>query len=107
MSKVFSEQILNPVIVSLDVDDPKDAMSLYLSLRDYVGGFKIGPRLTFRCDREFIKDLSQSGILFFDHKFFDIPTTTVAAVRVAFEMGAHWITVHSLNGPECLKALAA
>ena len=96
----------NKIIVALDVDTPIEAEKLFKSLSPFVGGFKVGPRLTFRCDKLFLKDISQSGILFFDHKFFDIPSTTAAAVEVASEMGAHWVTVHALNGPECLKQLS-
>jgi orotidine-5'-phosphate decarboxylase len=96
----------NKIIVALDVDSPIAAQKLYKILAPHVGGFKFGPRLTFRCDRSFLRDVSESGILFFDHKFFDIPSTTVAAVNSAAELGAHWVTVHALNGPECLKKVA-
>jgi orotidine-5'-phosphate decarboxylase len=97
----------NPVIVALDVDSEKEASQLVAKVSPYVGGFKVGPRLTLRADKSFLKDLSQSGILFFDHKFFDIPSTTVASVKIAAELGAHWVTVHALNGPECLRDLSS
>ena len=96
----------NPVIVALDLDDPKKALDLAQKVAPHVGGFKVGPRLTFRSDRQLLKQLSQLGTVFFDHKFFDIPSTTVASVKAAAEMGADWVTVHALNGPECLKELA-
>jgi orotidine-5'-phosphate decarboxylase len=96
----------NKIIVALDVDSEKKAVELVKKLSPYVGGFKFGPRLTFRCDKSFLKDVSQSGILFFDHKFFDIPSTTAAAVEVAAELGAHWVTVHALNGSECLNKIS-
>jgi orotidine-5'-phosphate decarboxylase len=95
----------NPIIVALDVDDLKKAEKLVEELLPVVGGFKIGPRLTFNAPKEFLRKISKSSVLFFDHKFFDIPSTTVASVRMAAEMGAHWVTVHALNGPVCLKQL--
>lgn len=95
----------NPVILALDVDDLKVAEKLVDELLPFIGGFKVGPRLTFRAPASFLKKISDSSLLFFDHKFFDIPSTTVAAVKVAAEMGAHWVTVHALNGPECLREL--
>ncbi len=95
----------NPIVVALDVDDINKAQKLVKELLPFVGGFKVGPRLTFRAPQTFLKEISKESLLFFDHKFFDIPSTTVAAVRVAAEMGAHWITVHALNGPECLREL--
>lgn len=95
----------NPIVVALDVDDVSKAQKLVKELHPFVGGFKVGPRLTFRAPQSFLKEISEKSILFFDHKFFDIPTTTVSAVKVAAEMGAHWVTVHALNGPECLREL--
>lgn len=95
----------NPIVVALDVDDVAQAQKLVKDLHPYVGGFKVGPRLTFRAPPSFLREISSQSLLFFDHKFFDIPSTTVAAVKVAAEMGAHWVTVHALNGPECLKEL--
>lgn len=95
----------NPIVVALDVDDLSKAQNLVKELHPFVGGFKVGPRLTFRAPQSFLKEISEKSTLFFDHKFFDIPSTTVAAVKVAAEMGAHWVTVHALNGPECLREL--
>ncbi len=96
----------NPIIVALDVDNVTIARKLIEKLHGKVGGFKVGPRLTFRTDRNFIKELKSAGIVFFDHKFFDIPSTTLASVKVAAEMGADWVTVHALNGEPCLRELA-
>jgi len=96
----------NPIIVALDLDSPKKAMDLAVQLESVVGGFKVGPRLTHRAPPDFIQDLSRLGLVFFDHKFFDIPSTTTAAVQAAAEAGATWATVHALNGPKTLKELA-
>jgi orotidine-5'-phosphate decarboxylase len=95
----------NPIVVALDVDDFSKAQKLVKELHPFVGGFKVGPRLTFRAPQSFLKEISEKSTLFFDHKFFDIPSTTVSAVKVAAEMGAHWVTVHALNGSECLREL--
>ncbi len=99
-------KLKNPIVVPLDVDDPQKAMQLVSLLKGKVGGFKIGPRLTFKSKPLFFELLKESGVFFFDHKFFDIPSTTVAAVRSAFDLGATWVTVHALNGADCLKELA-
>src|SRR4051812_41528839 len=96
----------NPIIVALDVDQPAEAIRLFTRLQGSVGGFKVGPRLTLRCDPRFLKDIAASGILFWDHKYFDIPSTTVASVEAAAQAGAHWVTVHALAGPECLGQLS-
>lgn len=99
-------KLKNPIVVALDLDDAKKAQKLSESLSPYVGGFKLGPRLTFRADKSWLKDLKAAATLFVDHKFFDIPSTTEASVKVAYDLGADWVTVHALNGPECLKKLS-
>lgn len=98
--------MLNPIVVPLDVDDPVMALDIVGKLKGKVGGFKTGPRLTLRADKSFMHKLKDAGIVFFDHKFFDIPSTTLASVKVAFELGADWVTVHALNGKKCLQDLA-
>lgn len=96
----------NPIVVALDVENPKEAEKIAGSLQGVVGGFKVGPRLTLKADKSFLKDLSQSGVLFLDHKFYDIPSVTAANVQGAFDLGAHWVTVHALAGSKCLQDLS-
>ncbi len=91
--------MINPIIVAIDVDDPNVAKSIVKNLSGHVGGFKIGPRLTLKLDFQLLRTMAEKGILFFDHKFMDIPSTTVASVRAAAQLGALWVTVHALNGP--------
>src|SRR5262245_14094396 len=106
MARPRWESVKNPVVVALDLNDAREAAKLASRLAPHVGGFKIGPRLTLRVNRGFLRDLSQQGILFFDHKFFDIPSTTLASVETAASLGAHWVTVHALSGKPCLRELA-
>ena len=95
----------NPIIVALDIDSPQQAVNLAVSLEPHVGGFKVGPRLTHRASPDFVQNLARLGLVFFDHKFMDIPSTTVAAVKAAAEAGATWVSVHALNGPVTLGEL--
>lgn len=96
----------NPLFVALDVDDLGLARRLAALTSPYVGGFKIGPRLSLKGGPEFIKELSTQGSVFLDHKYFDIPNTMESAVRASFESGAQWVTVHAQAGHEALKRLA-
>lgn len=97
----------SPLVVALDLNNPEVALELIQKLSSYVLGFKVGPRLTFRNSTAVFKSIKNAGaLLFFDHKFFDIPTTTCEAVRAAAELGADWVTVHALNGEKCLTELA-
>lgn len=97
----------NPIILALDVDDETSALSIVDELQDVVGAFKLGPRLCVRYGQKLIQRISQKAPVFVDNKYFDIPSTTVAAVQTSFDAGASLVTVHALNGPETLKDLAS
>ena len=96
----------NPLIVALDVDTKDRALQLVADLKDVVGGFKLGPRLIHRYGETLVKELAKTAPVFVDCKFFDIPSTMVAAVRASFESGATLVTVHAQAGGEALRALA-
>lgn len=96
----------NPIILALDVDTEKEALQLTDELGDIVGGVKLGPRLCVRYGQNLIKKISDQVPVFVDNKYFDIPSTTVAAVQASFDAGASLVTVHALNGPETLSQLA-
>jgi len=96
----------NPLIVALDVDTRDEALRLADDLADVAGGFKLGPRLLVRFGGNLVHEISQRAPVFVDNKYFDIPSTMVAAVRASFEAGASLVTVHSLAGLEALTELA-
>ncbi|MCB0411497.1 MAG: orotidine-5'-phosphate decarboxylase [Bdellovibrionales bacterium] len=95
-----------PWFLALDVDDPKQALSLAEDLKDHVGGIKIGPRLALRYGQDFLKQIAEISPLFVDCKFHDIPSTMLAAVQSAFDGGASYVTVHASAGSEALRELA-
>lgn len=96
----------SPLFVALDVDDLNLARHLATQTAPYVGGFKVGPRLTLKGGPDWLNELSSLGSVFLDHKYFDIPNTMESAVRASFEAGATWVTVHAQAGLEALKRLA-
>ena len=104
MSKL---KIKTPIIVALDVDHPKEAISLARSLKDLVGAYKVGPRLLLRSDRSFIKELADIAPVFIDQKFYDIPSTMISATQASFDQGASLVTVHTLAGRVALEQLAS
>ncbi len=95
----------NPLILALDVDTKDDALKILDHVGDLLGGVKLGPRLVYRYGAEFVKEIAEISPVFVDNKYFDIPSTMLAAVRASFESGATLVTVHALSGPEALKAL--
>lgn len=96
----------NKIIVALDVDDDETAMKLLKSLSPFAGGFKIGPRLTNRYGPDLVKKIALVAPLFIDHKYYDIPSTMVSAVKSCFDLGASLVTVHASSGNAALSELS-
>ena len=96
-----------PIIVALDVNDPKEAIILAQSLRDFVGAYKIGPRLLLRSGGSLIKDIADMAPVFVDQKFYDIPNTMIGAIQACFDQGATFVTIHASSGETSLKLLSS
>ncbi len=100
-------KILKPALfLALDVNSDKEALSLVEKTEGLVGGYKIGPRLSVKYGAALIQRISQSGQVFLDNKYYDIPNTMEFALRASFEAGASFATIHAGCGPEALEALA-
>ena len=95
----------NPLILALDVDTKEDAMKILDHVGDLVGGIKLGPRLTYKYGASLVTEFAEIAPVFVDNKYFDIPSTMLAAVRATFEAGATLVTVHALAGAEALVQL--
>ena len=80
-------QMNNPLFLALDVDSDAEAIHLVQQTRAFVGGFKIGPRLAVRYGDTLLKQVARHGALFLDNKYFDIPNTMEAAVKLVRRVG--------------------
>ncbi len=98
--------LTNPIFVALDVDTPEQALALVRQTRAFVGGFKVGPRLSLRYGEPLLREISRHGNMFVDNKYFDIPSTMESSVRTSFELGASFCTIHAQAGSEALSRLA-
>lgn len=96
----------NPLCLALDVDSREEALNLLSQVGDLVGGVKLGPRLIHRYGQSLVAEIAKTAPVFVDCKFFDIPSTMLAAVRASFDAGASVVTVHALAGREALQQLA-
>lgn len=96
----------NPICVALDVDSRDQALKIADDVSEFVGGFKVGPRLCIRHGASIIQEIAQRGPVFVDNKHFDIPSTMIAAAQASFDAGATMITVHALAGAEALNEMA-
>ena len=96
-----------PVFLALDVETKAQALDLVKQTKDYVLGYKIGPRLFLLYGPsviEEIKNFSTSQV-FLDFKFYDIPSSTLEGIRSAFQIGADFATVHASIGKKTLGLL--
>lgn len=105
-NKELENDLKVPLFVALDVDSDKAAVELAQKLKSYVGGFKLGPRLTVRYGQDLIKEISKIAPVIVDNKYYDIPSTVEQSVQSTFEAGASFCTVHAVCGDDCLKRVA-
>ena len=96
------------LFLALDVESRLEALDWVQKSKNYVQAYKIGPRLFLTCGPQLIEEIKNlsSAKIFLDFKFFDIPSSTVEAVRSSFQAGADFVTVHACIGPETLQLLS-
>jgi orotidine-5'-phosphate decarboxylase len=96
------------ILVALDVESGTEALRLADTLRDAVGGFKIGSRLFTAEGPSIVRALTARGDrVFLDLKFHDIPNTVATAVAAATELGVWMVNVHAAGGSAMMRAAHA
>ncbi|HZX49350.1 MAG TPA: orotidine-5'-phosphate decarboxylase [Nitrospirota bacterium] len=94
------------LIFPLDFADLRHALKYVNMLKNYVHVFKIGLELFVSAGPEAIKGVLEAGgrRIFLDMKFHDIPETVRRALKTPYIQDVEFITVHSSDGPDMLKA---
>jgi orotidine-5'-phosphate decarboxylase len=93
------------IIVSLDVPNLSEALSLVTELRNEVAYFKVGLELLSSVGPAVVEKIrALGGQVFYDGKFFDIPNTVAGASRSVTRLGVAMFNVHTLGGLEMMKA---
>ena len=95
-----------PVFLALDVETESQALNFVEKTHPFVLGYKLGPRLYLKYGMPLVKKITAFSEVFLDFKFYDIPSSTIEAVRTAYEVGARYVTVHASVGEETLKELS-
>ena len=93
------------VLVALDVEARDRAVTLADTLREAVGGYKIGSRLFTAEGPPLVRMLAERGDkVFLDLKFHDIPNTVATAVAAATDLGVWMVNVHAGGGAAMMRA---
>jgi len=101
--KVLRMEATERIILALDVDSEKQALSLVEQLYDRVGVFKVGMQLYNSVGPGIVtRIIDLGGKVFVDLKFHDIPNTVAAAGRVMARLGAFMYNVHIAGGREMM-----
>jgi len=104
----FDAHPRSSLIVALDFDSLKSALSFAKQVADIVGMFKIGSQLFSNAGPEAVRQVAALGNgVFLDLKYHDIPNTVAGAVLASAAMpGVQLVNVHALGGSAMLKAAA-
>ena len=98
------------LIVALDFDNERDALTAVDTLKGRVKIFKVGSELFTACGPSIIEKIKRLGSkVFLDLKFHDIPNTVAKSSASVTRLGVFMFNIHSLGGPELMRpaALAA
>lgn len=95
------------LVLALDVDDNREALSIVAELKETVGMFKVGHQLFTAYGPDIVrKIINEGGRVFLDLKYHDIPNTVAKASAEAVKLGVSIFNVHSLGGLDMMRAAA-
>ncbi len=93
------------LVLALDLDEKRDALSIASSLNPFFGIVKVGLQLFSNVGPEIISELKSINLkVFIDLKLFDIPNTVYSATKALAKLGVDFITVHLSGGEEMVLA---
>src|SRR3989339_862275 len=94
----------SPIILALDYNDNKQALSFAKTIDPKFCHLKVGPILFTHYGPALIEELMKLGFsIFLDLKFFDIPQTVYGSVKAAADMGIWMVNVHTTGGKAMME----
>ncbi len=99
-------QLWKRIILALDSPSIVSNIKTALNLRYRPGWVKIGPIALMSSGNRLIDICKDEGFrIFLDLKLHDIPNTMGTVLELASTWAIDWVTIHTLNGIEALKAM--
>lgn len=95
------------IVFPLDLPSLKEALKFVELLKESVGVFKIGLELFVKEGPSSVKAVREKAPgagIFLDLKLHDIPETVKGAMKSAVSLGVDFITVHTNDGSDILRA---
>ncbi|MDF1757659.1 MAG: orotidine-5'-phosphate decarboxylase [Legionellaceae bacterium] len=93
------------LIIALDFDNEKQALSLVEKLSPDICALKVGSEMYTRLGPSFVRALvNRKFKVFLDLKFHDIPTTVARSCAVASELGIWMVNIHASGGLAMMEA---
>jgi len=105
----FTESsVRRKIVVALDLDTAKEALSLVDRLAGRVGMFKVGSQLFSSEGPAVVREIVKRGQrVFLDLKYHDIPNTVAHAAAAAGRLGVSIFNVHTSGGKAMMEATVA
>ncbi len=94
----------NPLIVALDVPEPREAEALARRVEGPAGLLKVGLELFTAAGPDVVPRIGSVAPVFLDLKLHDIPNTVEGAARNVARLGVAMLTVHALGGEAMVAA---
>ena len=93
------------LIVALDFNNQKEAMTLVEQLEPDMCALKVGSEMFTLYGPNFVRLLVDKGFrVFLDLKYHDIPTTVARACKAAADLGVWMLNVHAMGGRDMMHA---
>jgi len=94
-----------PLIIALDFDTRREALSLIEKLNPNQCALKVGSELFTSLGPDFVRELVQKQFkVFLDLKFLDIPNTVARACKASADLGVWMLNVHASGGMDMMIA---
>ncbi len=89
----------SPIFIAIDTPDLERAMTIAASVRNHVGGIKLGLEFFSANGRHGVREMAELDLpIFLDLKFHDIPNTVAKAIQALRPLEPAILTVHAAGG---------